>query len=66
MDSEPKLIDDLTNNVNQQNKLLSETYKRTVIIDKNVSAIRGWVTFIGIVILLKEIIGLLSSCSVLF
>ncbi len=66
MESESKPLDDLTKNVNEQNKLLTETYKHIAIIDQNVSAIRGWVTFIGIVILLKEIIGLLSSCSVLF
>jgi len=66
MESESKPLDDLTNNVNEQNKLLTETYKHIAVIDQNVSAIRGWVTFIGIVILLKEIIGLLSSCSVLF
>ena len=66
MDLEPKLKDDLTNNVNQQNKLLTETYKHIVVVDQNVSAFRGWVKFIGIVILIREIIGLLSSCSVLF
>ncbi len=62
---EVKKQDDLTNSLNQQIKILSETYKHTVIIDQNISAIRGWVTFLGILALIGLIFGLISGCGAL-
>lgn len=46
-----------------QNKVLTDTLSRVANIDKNVSAIKGWVTFLGILALLGLIFGLISSCS---
>jgi hypothetical protein len=46
-----------------QNKVLTDTLSRVANIDKNVSAIKGWVTFLGILALLGLIFGFISSCN---
>lgn len=70
---EVKKQDELTNSLGQlnkmlseQNKILSETYKHIVTIDQNASAIRGWVTFLGILALIGLIFGLISGCGAFF
>ena len=48
-----------------QNKILTDTLSRVANIDKNVSAIKGWVSFLGIIVLIGLILGVISSCSAL-
>ena len=48
-----------------QNKVLTDTLNRVANIDKNVSAIKGWVTFLGVLALIGLIFGLISSCGAL-
>ena len=46
-----------------QNQALYEVYKRVDSLDKNISAIKGWVTFLGILALIGLIFGLISGCG---
>lgn len=46
-----------------QNQSLYEIYKRVDHLDKNVGAIKGWVTFLGILALIGLIFGLISGCG---
>jgi len=46
-----------------QNQVLYEMYKRIGSLDKNISAIKGWVTFLGILALIGLIFGLISGCG---
>ncbi len=62
---EAEKLEELIASLNQQKKILSEMYKHTVIIDQNISAIRGWVTFLGILALIGLIFGLISGCAAL-
>ena len=48
-----------------QNQVLYEVYKRVDNIDKNVGAIKGWVTFLGLLALIGLIFGLISGCGAL-
>lgn len=48
-----------------QNKVMTDTLSRVANIDKNVSTIKGWVTFLGILALIGLIFGLISSCGAL-
>ena len=48
-----------------QNQALYEVYKRVDSLDKNISAIKGWVTFLGILALIDLIFGLMSGCGAL-
>lgn len=48
-----------------QNKVLTDTLSLVANIDKNVSAIKGWVTFLGVLALIGLILGLISSCGAL-
>ena len=52
-------------NLGYRNQALYETIKRVDNIDKNVSAIKGWVTFLGVLALIGLIFGLISSCGAL-
>ena len=51
--------------MNSQNQVSTEMLNRIASIDKNVSAIKGWVTFLGVLALIGLIFGLISSCSAL-
>lgn len=48
-----------------QNKILTDTLSRVANIDQNISAIKGWVTFLGILALIGLIFGLISGCGAL-
>jgi uncharacterized membrane protein YvbJ len=52
-------------NLGYRNQVLYETIRRVDNIDKNVSAIKGWVSFLGIIVLIGLILGVISSCSAL-
>ena len=60
---EAEKLEELIASLNQQKKILSEMYKHTVIIDQNISAIRGWVTFLGIIVLISLIVAFIQSCN---
>lgn len=48
-----------------QEEMMEGLVQLTYGIANDVSAIKGWVTFIGIIILLIQLFGLLASCGVL-
>ena len=48
-----------------QNKVLTDTLSLVANINKNVSAIKGWVTFLGILALIGLILGLIQGCGAL-
>jgi|GEM_PF-5015266 len=48
-----------------QNEVLTDTLSLVANIDKNLSAIKGWVTFLGILALIGLIFGLISGCGAL-
>ncbi len=58
-----KKIDDPAVSLNLQNQVLAEMLNRLTSIDKRVSAIKGWVTFLGIIVLIGLIFGFISSCN---
>jgi polyferredoxin len=49
-----------------QNKVLTDIYSRVANIEKNVSDIKGWITFLGILVVIGQILAFISSCSALF
>lgn len=48
-----------------QEELLEGLIQLTASIEKSIDAIRFWITFIGVIVLLSLLFNLLSSCSVL-
>lgn len=48
-----------------QNQALYEVYKRVDNIDKNVGAIKGWVTFMGVILLITLLLSLFGGCAAL-
>lgn len=52
-------------NLGYQNQVLFEMITRVDSIDKNVSAIKGWVTFLGVIVLIGLVLALVSSFSVI-
>lgn len=48
-----------------QNQVLYEIYKKVCTLSNDVNAIKGWVTFLGILALIGLIFGLIGSCNVL-
>lgn len=45
------------------NQALYKVYTRVDNIDKNIGAIKGWVTFFGILAIISLIIGMISALS---
>jgi len=60
-----KMQENTTVSLNSQNQVSAEMLNRIANIDKNVSAIKGWVSFLGIIVLIGLIFGLISSCGAL-
>ena len=48
-----------------QEEMTASLIRLTVMISEDVSTIKGWVVFMGVVVLLIQLFGLLSSCGVL-
>jgi len=48
-----------------QNQVLYEIYKQVGNLSNDINAIKGWVTFLGILALIGLIFGLIGSCNVL-
>lgn len=48
-----------------QNKVLTDTLSLVANINKSVSAIKGWVSFLGILALIGLILGLIQGCNAL-
>lgn len=59
----PRRQDNPTVSLNSQNQVSAEMLNRIANIDKNVSAIKGWVSFLGIIVLIGLIFGFISSCN---
>jgi polyferredoxin len=59
----PKSVYDSTTSLNFQNQIFTTMLDRLTNIDKRVSAINGWVTFLGIIVLIGLIFGFISSCN---
>lgn len=48
-----------------QNQVLYEIATRATKIDQNISAIKGWVTFLGILALIGLLLSLFGGCAAL-
>lgn len=49
-----------------ENMVLYEVYKRVDNIDKKVVSIKGWITFMGILVLIGLLLSLFGGCMAIF
>jgi len=55
----------LEKKIKTQDEVMSEALNLISDIGDDVATIKGWVTFIGIIVLITQLFGLLASCGVL-